>query len=47
MSACAATGESFGPSLSPHGRIGAWRSTPGWHSHDFAEAIIRDAMRAP
>ena len=25
----------------------ALRSTPGWHSHDFADAIIRDAMRAP
>ena len=42
-----ATGDSFGPSPSPHGRIGAWRSTPGWHSHDFADAIIRDAIRAP
>jgi hypothetical protein len=30
-----------------HGRIGACRSTPGWHSHDFADAIIRDAIRAP
>ena len=27
----------LGAALSPHGRIGARRSTRGWHSHDLAE----------
>ena len=29
------------------GRSGADRSTPAWHSHDFAEVTSRPGTRAP
>ena len=44
----ASTGETLRTSGgAPHGRIGAERSTPGWHSQLLAEATSRPGTRAP
>ena len=46
--ALTSTGDRFGTSGgAPHGRIAARRSTPGWQSHDLAEAIRRPGTFAP